>query len=260
MIVYPAIDLRQGRVVRLHQGRAEAETVYYDDPAEPARLWKAAGARWVHVVDLDGAFTGQPANQAGVRRILAEGLSVQLGGGLRREETVAEVVSWGVQRVVIGTRAAADPDFISRLVETHGSRVAVGIDARDGWVAVKGWVETACLRALELARQVEALGVQTIIYTDISRDGALTGPNFEAQEEMLQAVNLRVIASGGVASDADLRQFASLAQRYSNLDGVITGKALYEGKIDLPAWNRGRAATAGAGVGQGGGRPLAGND
>lgn len=234
MIVYPAIDLRQGRVVRLLQGRADAETVYFVDPAEPARKWKAAGADWVHVVDLDGAFDGESANREAVASIIRTGMRVQLGGGMRSRDVVAGALDLGIERVVIGTQAARDPSFVGRLVSEFGSdHIAVGIDARDGKVAVRGWVETLSIEALDLARKVEAEGAGTIIYTDISRDGMLTGPNYEAQEAMLDAVNCRVIASGGVAYPQDIEKFRQLAAKHANLDGVITGKALYEGKIDL---------------------------
>jgi phosphoribosylformimino-5-aminoimidazole carboxamide ribotide isomerase len=236
MILYPAIDLRRGRVVRLLQGRADAETVYFHHPAEPAAAWRAAGAEWVHVVDLDGAFNGAGENRAAIEAILATGMKMQLGGGMRTREAVAEALAMGVSRVVIGTRAAQEPAFVGALAREFGSeRIAVGIDAKDGRVAIKGWVETVPLDAFELAREVARQGAGTIIYTDISRDGMLTGPNFEAQEAMLRAVDLAVIASGGVSYPADIEKFRQLAARYPNLDGVITGKALYEGRLDLEA-------------------------
>lgn len=233
MILYPAIDLRQGRVVRLEQGRIDKETVYFDDPAEPAARWKEAGAQWIHVVDLDGAFTGSPANTDCVARIVEAGLKVQLGGGLRTPEAVAAALDGGASRVVLGTRAAESETFIAELVEAYGERIAVGIDAKDGRVAVKGWVETSDLAAVDLAKRMEALGVQTIIYTDISRDGMLTGPNFEAQAEMLTSVRTNIIASGGVTQLSDIVRFARLAGDRPNLAGVITGKALYDGRLSL---------------------------
>ncbi|MFP4283400.1 MAG: 1-(5-phosphoribosyl)-5-[(5-phosphoribosylamino)methylideneamino]imidazole-4-carboxamide isomerase [Opitutales bacterium] len=234
MRVYPAIDLRRGRVVRLLQGKAEAETVYFEDPAEPARAWRAAGADWVHVVDLDGAFTGAGENRAALEAILATGMQVQLGGGLRTREAVEGALALGVSRVVIGTRAAQEPAFVGELVKAFGGeRIAVGIDAKDGKVAIKGWVETVALEALELARTVDGLGAGAIIYTDISRDGMLSGPNLEAQARMLETVGCKVIASGGVSTPQDLADLRALGQRHANLDGVITGKALYEGRIDL---------------------------
>jgi len=234
MIVYPAIDLRKGRVVRLLQGRADAETVYFTDPSVPAKEWKAAGSEWVHVVDLDGAFAGAAENRDAVKSIIAAGMKVQLGGGMRSVEAVASALAAGVTRVVIGTSAAENPDFVGELVQRFGSAaIAVGIDARDGKVAIKGWVDVLPLDALELAKEVEQQGASTIIYTDISRDGMLTGPNFEAQEIMLRTVKCGVIASGGVARMSDMDQFWVLSKTYQNLDGVITGKALYEGTIDL---------------------------
>jgi|TARA_B110000438_G_scaffold302963_1_gene362499 phosphoribosylformimino-5-aminoimidazole carboxamide ribotide isomerase len=234
MIIYPAIDLRKCRVVRLEQGRADAETVYFTDPAEPAKAWKAAGAEWVHVVDLDGAFAGEGLNRSAVDSILTAGMKVQLGGGMRSHEAVESALKAGVTRVVIGTRAAEDPNFVGDLVKTFGAEhIAVGIDAKDGLVAIKGWVETMQLDAIDLAKKVEELGCQTIIYTDISRDGMLTGPNLEAQRTMLESVSCRIIASGGVSYPKDLVALRALEKDCNNLDGVITGKAVYEGRIDL---------------------------
>lgn len=234
MIIYPAIDLRKGRVVRLEQGRADAETVYFTDPAEPAMVWKSAGAEWIHVVDLDGAFAGEGLNRTAVDKIIATGVKVQLGGGMRTREAVASALGAGVSRVVIGTRAAEEPGFVGELVKAFGAeRIAVGIDAKDGYVAIKGWVETLKTEAIDLARTVEDLGCRTIIYTDISRDGMLTGPNLEAQRAMLEAVSCRIIASGGVSYPKDLVALRALEADCPNLDGVITGKAIYEGRIDL---------------------------
>jgi phosphoribosylformimino-5-aminoimidazole carboxamide ribotide isomerase len=233
MVVLPAIDLRGGKCVRLLQGRADAETVYGDDPGAVARGFRAAGASWVHVVDLDGAFRGSPANAAAVRAIVESGLQVELGGGLRDEATVARVLETGVSRVVIGTRAAEDPDFVAGLVRKHGARIAVGVDARNGLVAVKGWVETTTLTALDLARRMEQAGVRTLIYTDIATDGMLGGPNLPALRAMLAAVRCDVIASGGVATLAHIEALAALAREHANLAGVITGKAIYERTLDL---------------------------
>lgn len=235
MFLYPAIDLKGGRVVRLEQGRADRETVYFSDPAEPAMQWKAAGTRWIHMVDLDGAFDGapHPANWAAIRRVLELGVHVQLGGGMRDEAAIARALEHGVNRVVIGTKAAQSPEFVAEMVKKYGKRIAVGIDAKDGLVAIKGWVETSQLTALELAKKMEAIGVETIIYTDISRDGLLTGPNFQAQTAMLQHCRCNLIASGGVARLEDIKQFAILAKEHSNLDGVITGKAIYEGRLGV---------------------------
>ena len=234
MTIYPAIDIKGGRCVRLKQGRADQETVYAENPAAVAEQFRVAGSGWVHVVDLDGAFGGEPANLPAVKAIVATGLKVQLGGGLRTRGAVERVLAAGVSRVVIGTRAAESEAFVSELVAAFGGQVAVGIDAKEGKVAVKGWVDTTGLGAIALARRMDALGVGTIIYTDIGTDGMLTGPNFTAQEAMLQAVKARVIASGGVSRREDVVTLAKLTQRYVNLDGVIVGKALYERRVELP--------------------------
>jgi len=220
--------------VRLLQGRADQETVYAEQPAGVAADFKAAGSAWVHVVDLDGAFSGEPQNLAAVQGIVATGLKVELGGGMRSRETVERVLSFGVSRVVIGTRAAESERFVGELVQQFGEKIAVGIDAKDGKVAVKGWVDTTGTGALEMAKWMDGLGVRTIIYTDIGTDGMLTGPNFAAQEAMLNAGNFNVIASGGVSRREDVVKLAELSRRYGNLDGVIVGKALYEKRVELP--------------------------
>jgi phosphoribosylformimino-5-aminoimidazole carboxamide ribotide isomerase len=234
MILYPAIDLKGGRVVRLQQGRADAETVYADDAAKPAAEFKAAGAEWVHVVDLDGAFTGKQENAEAVERILESGLKVELGGGIRSLEVIKRWLNLGVQRVVIGTKAVTDPNFLHECLHNFpGESIAVGIDAKDGKVAVKGWIEKVDLLAIEFAYTVQETGIHTIIYTDISRDGMMTGPNFEAQIEMLQELEIDVIASGGVSRIEDIAKFKEIAAKYANLNGVITGKALYDGNLNL---------------------------
>ncbi len=233
MTIYPAIDIKGGRCVRLSQGRADAETVYAEDPAAVAAGFKAAGAAWVHVVDLDGAFSGEPRNLGAVERIAGLGLRVQLGGGLRTRASVERALSMGIERVVIGTRAAQSEAFVSELVAAFGDRIAVGVDAKAGKVAVNGWVDTTGTAALGLARRMDVLGVATLIHTDVGTDGMLTGPNFEAQDAMLGSVGARVIASGGVASRADVERLNALARSRPNLDGVIVGKALYEGRVDL---------------------------
>ncbi len=234
MIIYPAIDIKGGRAVRLTQGRADQETVYAADPTEVAAEFRAAGSPWVHVVDLDGAFAGEPQNLAVVQKIAALGMKVQLGGGMRTRATVERALGFGVSRVVIGTRAAESESFVGELVQAFGDQIAVGIDAKDGKVAVKGWVDTTGTGALDLARRMDAIGVRTLIYTDIGTDGMLTGPNFPAQEAMLQAGKFNVIASGGVSRREDVVKLAELARRYANLDGVIVGKALYEKRVTLP--------------------------
>lgn len=233
MTIYPAIDIRGGRCVRLVQGRAEQETVYAADPTAVAAGFQAAGTAWVHLVDLDGAFAGESRNLAAVQAIVALGLRVQLGGGLRTRTAVERALGLGVSRVVIGTRAAESEAFVADLVQAFGDKIAVGIDARNGQVAVKGWVDTAGTGAVALAVRMDALGVTTIIHTDIGTDGMLTGPNLVAQEAMLAAVNCRVIASGGVGCREDVLALVGIKKRRPNLDGVIIGKALYEQRVDL---------------------------
>lgn len=233
MTIYPAIDIKSGRCVRLTQGRADQETVYADDPSEVAAAFKAAGSAWVHVVDLDGAFGGSSQNLAAVKAIVAQGMKVQLGGGLRDLEAVQRVLDLGVTRAVIGTRAAESSDFIASLVERFGAQIAVGIDAKGGKVAVKGWVDTTDLSVADLARRMDHLGVGTLIYTDIGTDGMLTGPNLTAQEALCQLVKANVIASGGVSRREDVIALHAIANRHPNLHGVIVGKALYEHRVKL---------------------------
>jgi len=240
MTIYPAIDIKGGRCVRLTQGRADQETVYSENPAAVAAQFKAAGASWLHVVDLDGAFSGESQNLAVVREIVAShgaGLRVQLGGGMRTREAVERALALGVSRVVVGTRAAESDgeDFVRGLAGAFGEKIAIGIDAKNGQVAVKGWVATTGVSALALAQRMDKIGVRTLIYTDISTDGMLTGPNLAAQEAMLKTVSAKcgVIASGGVSRQSDVGALAALAKRYANLDGVIIGKAIYEKRVDL---------------------------
>ena len=233
MIIFPAIDIRRGRAVRLLQGRADREIVYFDRPVEAAKVWQEAGTSWLHVVDLDGAFTGKSTNLEHVEEVASLGLKVQLGGGLRDFSSVRAAFNAGISRAVIGTRACGDPDFVEALLAEFGDQIAVGIDAKDGFVAVEGWVDTSDVKALDLAGRVSELGARTIVYTDIRSDGMLTGPNLEAQEAMLKHCGANVIASGGVARIKDLQALADLEQKYSNFYGVITGRAIYEGSIDL---------------------------
>ena len=233
MTIYPAIDIKSGRCVRLTQGRADQETVYAENPADVAKQFLATGSSLVHVVDLDGAFQGEPQNLPAVRSIASLGMKVQLGGGLRTRAAVERALGFGVTRVVIGTRAAESESFIAELVREFGEKIAVGIDAKDGKVAVKGWVDTTGLEALTFAQRMEALGVSTIIYTDIGTDGMMTGPNLKAQEAMLRAVKCQIIASGGVSRREDVIGLTELNRRHANLNGVIVGKAIYEQRVDL---------------------------
>ncbi len=228
MELYPAVDVQGGRVVRLRQGDAHQSTPYAEDPIAVARRFAQDGARWVHFVDLDRAF-GRGDNRGLARRFLAEAaVRVQVGGGLRTEEAIDEMLAWGAARVVIGTKAATDPAVVGRLVARHGpGRLAVGIDAKDGRVAVRGWTEVFDLTALELAQRVQSQGARTVIYTDVARDGMLTGPDVDGARA-LAALGLDVIASGGVASLDDLRRIQA-----AGLAGAIVGRALYEGRFTL---------------------------
>jgi phosphoribosylformimino-5-aminoimidazole carboxamide ribotide isomerase len=233
-LIFPAIDLKAGRVVRLRQGRADDETVYGDDPAAMARHWEEQGGRYLHVVDLDGAFSGTPQNWASIRAILrAVQIPIQLGGGLRTRGDVEGALAMGVTRVVLGTKACDSPELISELAADFGPRIVVGIDARDGFVAVKGWTEKTTWTAVEFAQRINRLGVQTIIFTDVSTDGMLAGPNYYAIAAMCDAVACRVIASGGVGSVEHVRRLQRVATEHPRLAGVIIGKALYDGRVNL---------------------------
>lgn len=228
MELYPAVDVQGGRVVRLRQGEAQRATAYADDPVAVAQGFAREGARWVHFVDLDRAFEKGDNCQLARRFLQAAAAKVQVGGGLRTEEAIAEMLDWGATRVVIGTKAATDSALVERLLHRHGAdRLAVGIDARDGRVAVRGWTEVFDLTPLELAERVRGQGARTVIYTDVRRDGMLGGPDL-AGARALAAVGLDVIASGGVASLDDLRN-----ARAAGLAGAIVGRALYEGRFTL---------------------------
>jgi phosphoribosylformimino-5-aminoimidazole carboxamide ribotide isomerase len=232
MILLPAIDLMGGEVVRLQQGKADQKTVYSRDPAAFARRWEAEGGDYLHIVDLDAAFTGEHRNLDSVRAITAAiGIPCELGGGMRSAPAVAAAFEAGVSRIVIGTRAAESLEFVREMVrEFGGERIAVGIDARDGLVSTKGWTEMSQLRALDLARSAEDAGAGTIIYTDIATDGMLQGPNFAELEKMLAALHCQLIASGGVSTAGDVQRLRQMP----NLYGCIIGKALYDGAIHLP--------------------------
>ncbi len=234
MNIYPAIDIQGGHCVRLRQGLANESTRYFEDPAEPAKAFADAGSAWIHVVDLDGAFEGAPKNLAALERIAATGLKVEFGGGLRTAENVRAVLDAGAARAIVGTKAAHDDAFVAELVARFGGeKIAVGIDAKNGFVAVKGWVDVTTRRATELAGTAARLGVSTIIYTDIATDGMLKGPNFPALEEMLRSTSANVVASGGVSRREDVVRLRGLAETYANLDGAIVGKAIYEKRVDL---------------------------
>ena len=232
MILLPAIDLFDGEVVRLIQGRADQKTVYSQDPVAFARQWEADGGDFLHLVDLNAAFTGEMTNLSLVREIAqAIGIPCELGGGLRTMGAVQKALDAGVERVVIGTRAAESLDFIRELAAAFGSaRVAVGVDAHEGMVAVRGWTVSTGMTALDLARRAEDAGAGTIIYTDIATDGMLTGPNFQGVRDMLGTVQCQVIASGGVGT----REHVETLHQMPGLYGCIIGKALYEKTVSLP--------------------------
>lgn len=229
MLILPAIDLRGGQCVRLKQGDYAQETVFGTDPAAMARRWVEQGAEYLHIVDLDGAKEGRPINQRAIQAIVqAADVPCQLGGGIRTEDHIRTVLSWGVQRVVIGTRAVEDPAWFEKITRQHPQRLVLGIDAKQGRVATAGWLDVSEWSALDLARHCAEWPLAALVYTDISKDGMLQGPNFEAIADMVQNVKLPVIASGGVTTLADIRQLTQLGAA-----GCIVGRALYEGRLQL---------------------------
>jgi phosphoribosylformimino-5-aminoimidazole carboxamide ribotide isomerase len=234
VILFPAIDLKNGEAVRLEQGDMARATVFHRDPAEQARTFAAQGFEYLHIVDLDGAFAGKPMNAAAVERILAAvRIPVQLGGGIRDHATIEGWLGKGVTRVIIGTAAVRDPALVRAAAKTFPGRVAVGLDARDGKVAVQGWAESSELAVLDIARRFEDAGVAAIVSTDIARDGMLKGLNIDATIALADAVSIPVIASGGLASLDDIR--ALLHPRAKKLAGAIAGRALYDGRLDAAA-------------------------
>jgi len=234
MILYPAIDLKGGQCVRLLRGEMSAATVFSDDPAGQARRFVASGCRFLHVVDLDGAFAGKPMNRAAVEAIVASaGVPVQLGGGIRDRATIEGWLASGVARVILGTLALSDPALVKAACRAHPGRIVLGIDARGGRVAVEGWAKSSERTALDLALEFEDAGAAAIVYTDIERDGALAGVNVEATAALARRLTTGVIASGGVASLDDLR--ALKAREEDGITGVICGRALYDGRLDLAA-------------------------
>ena len=234
MILFPAIDLKNGEAVRLEQGDMARATVFHRDPAEQARTLASQGFEYLHIVDLDGAFAGKPMNAAAVERILAAvRIPVQLGGGIRDHATIEGWLGKGVTRVIIGTAAVSDPALVKAAAKRFPGRVAVGLDARDGMVAVQGWAESSELSVLDIASRFEDAGVAAIVYTDIARDGMLKGLNIDATIGLADAVSIPVIASGGLASLDDIR--ALLHPRAKKLAGAIAGRALYDGRFDAAA-------------------------
>lgn len=229
MIIYPAIDIKDGKCVRLVQGQFNDETIYSDHPVEMARKFEQLGAEYLHMVDLDGARLGEPQNIATISEIAVKlGIPIQLGGGIRTIEMIEIILCKGIERVILGTSAVKDQEMVKKAVQSFGQNLAVAIDARDGLVAIEGWAKTSSFTAVGFAKKMEDLGAKTIIYTDISRDGMLNGPNLKAMEEMAKNVKIDVIASGGVTSLKDIINLKELG-----ISGAIVGKALYTGDIKL---------------------------
>ena len=237
MVILPAIDLKGGKCVRLRQGRADDVTIYGDDPAAQARDWREQGGRELHVVDLDGAFDGEPRHAAVIASVIeAFGGPVEVGGGLRTPEAVSAVIDAGAARAIIGSAALEDPAFLASCVELYGDRIAVGIDARDGFVQTRGWVETTAVKATDLAAAVAKAGVKTIIYTDTATDGMLGGPNLTQMAAICDAApTCEITASGGVSSPYDIENLKALTR--PNLRAAIVGKALYDGRTTLREMN-----------------------
>ena len=232
MNLYPAIDIYKGNAVRLRQGRREEITIY-GKPLDMALKWVSAGANWLHVVDLDGAFDGEPQNNSVIESIRSAcpGVKIQVGGGIRSVEAIESLVQLGIERVILGTAAVKDPKFLAKAVDRFGEIIAVGIDARDEIVRVAGWTSSARITAVDLALKMEQAGVGVVVYTDIARDGGLEGVNVAANRKMLDCTTLRIISSGGISSMEDLAAISSLDN--TRIDGAIVGKALYEEKLDL---------------------------
>lgn len=230
MIVIPAIDLKEGKCVRLLQGRMEDATVYSDNPAETAKRWEAEGAELLHIVDLDGAFTGGMKNLSAIEAIRkAIRIPIEVGGGIRDMERIEKLLSLGVNRIILGTVAVEKPELVKEACKKYSGKILVGIDAKNGFVATKGWVEVTQIKAKELALMMQGYGAAGIIYTDISKDGMLSGPNIEATREMVESLNIPVIASGGISSIDDIKRLFEI----KGLWGAITGKAIYSGSLNL---------------------------
>lgn len=233
MIIFPAIDLRGGRCVRLRQGRLQEETLFSDDPLAVAQHWAEEGAEWLHVVNLDGAFGIGSFNISAIQEIIAAvDLPIQLGGGLRDLASIEEALSWGIERAILGTAAVRNPTLVAEAVESFGAeRIVIGIDVREGKVAIHGWREVSAVEPLKLALRMRGVGVRRIVYTDVARDGTLAGPNLAAVREMAQRTGLKVIASGGISSLDDIRRLKELEP--CGVEGGIVGMALYTGAISL---------------------------
>jgi phosphoribosylformimino-5-aminoimidazole carboxamide ribotide isomerase len=232
MLIIPAIDLKEGKCVRLEQGLMDKATVYSDDPATTARHWESQGAELLHVVDLDGAFAGAPKNLDAIKAIRAAiKIPIEVGGGIRDMATIRTLVSIGINRIILGTAAIENTAFVQEACREFPDKIIVGIDAKEGLVAIKGWAEVTKVQATDLAKQMQEHGVIAIIYTDIKRDGMLSGPNIEATQALARALHIPVIASGGVHTMKDIENL--LVVRHSGISGVITGKAIYSGSLNL---------------------------
>jgi len=232
MLILPAVDIKEGRCVRLKQGIREDEIHYSSDPAAMALKWQEQGARFLHVVDLDGAFDGMPKNREIIKKIVETlEIPIEVGGGIRGMEDVETYLGWGVERVVIGTRAFRDHGFVEGVCARFPGKIVVGIDARDGKVAVEGWVELTDQKADAMARQFEGMGVSAVIYTDISRDGMLCGPNLKATAKLAQSITIPVIASGGISTREDITKLRQMEE--TGIQGAIIGRALYDGSLDF---------------------------
>ncbi len=229
MRIYPAIDIKDGKCVRLLRGNFSDMTVYGDDPVEMAKKWESLGGEYIHVVDLDGAVKGHGVNADIIKRICAAvDVPVQTGGGIRSMEDIEAKLSCGIERVIIGTKAVSDIGFVEEAVRKHGEKIVIGIDAKDGMAAVEGWEKTSGYTAVDLAKRMAEIGVKTIVYTDISTDGTLKGPNVPAMKEMVDSTGIDIIASGGVGSIEHIRSLVP-----TGVEGVIVGRALYTGAVDL---------------------------
>jgi phosphoribosylformimino-5-aminoimidazole carboxamide ribotide isomerase len=232
MLIIPAVDIKNGKCVRLYQGRMDAETVFSDDPSAMAKRWADEGAEIVHVVDLDGAIEKSPRNLDSIRRIIDRiNAEVQVGGGIRNEKTVKMFIEMGVKRVVVGTEAIQNPKFVKDACKSFPGQIIIGIDARDGMVAIEGWTKTTQIKALDLAKQFEDCGVAAVNFTDIHRDGMKTGPNIDETRRLAEAISIPVVASGGVSTIKDIQNLMALEA--VGVVGIITGKALYSGSLNL---------------------------
>lgn len=232
MLIIPAIDLKDGKCVRLEQGLMNKATVYSDDPATTARHWESQGAELLHVVDLDGAFAGIPKNLDAIKAIRkAVRMPIEVGGGIRDIATIDVLISIGIDRIILGTAAIENPAFVQQACEKFPGKIIIGIDAKDGMVAIKGWAEVTKVKAVDLAKQMQESGVIAVIYTDIKRDGMLSGPNIDATKALAGSLRIPVIASGGVSTMKDIQDLMTV--RYSGVSGVITGKAIYSGSLNL---------------------------